>query len=112
MLRITTEKNQYVLTLRVEGRLYGPWVPVLAQCWRTVVRTSGGRRLRVDLDGVTFVDTQGKAQLIEMFVQGAELLGGSVETKAIVAEIVQQARNPNAQANADEPQRKREGETR
>jgi hypothetical protein len=41
----------------------------------------------VDLDGLTFVDAQGKARLAEMYARGAELLGEGLETKAIVAEI-------------------------
>jgi hypothetical protein len=87
MLRITTNENPQVLTLRLEGRLYGPWVAVLAECWSKAVSRRGGRRVRVDLNGVTFVDFEGKARLAEMYAQGAELLGEDLETKAIVAEI-------------------------
>ena len=88
MLRITTDKNEQALTLRLEGRLEGPWVAVLAQCWSGSLREADGRRLCVNLNGVTFVDADGKARLAEMYAQGAELLGGDLETKAIVAEIV------------------------
>ena len=90
MLRITTDKKTDALVLRLEGRLEGPWVAVLAQCWSSALPTSRGRRLCVALNGVTFVDAQGKAQLAEMYAQGAELLGDDIETKAIVAEIVRQ----------------------
>jgi hypothetical protein len=87
MLRITNTTTEQTLTLRLEGRLEGPWVAVLAQCWSTALPTSRGRRLCVDLNGVTFVDAQGKGRLAEMYAQGAELLGEDVEMKAIVAEI-------------------------
>ena len=87
MLRITTDKNAQALTLRLEGRLEGPWVAVLAQCWSDALLQSNPHRLRVDLNGVTFVDAQGKARLAEMYAQGAEFLGEQLETKAIVAEI-------------------------
>jgi len=88
MLRITTDENSEALTLRLEGRLYGPWVAVLGEVWKSAMAGSHGRRLRVDLNGVTFVDAQGKARLAEMYAQGAELLGVALETKALVAEIV------------------------
>ncbi len=52
----------------------------------------------MDLNGVTFVDAQGKAQLAEMYAQGAEFLAGDLETKAIVAEI----RTSQANASAGE----------
>jgi anti-anti-sigma regulatory factor len=87
MLRITTDDKPKCLTLRLEGRLHGPWVPVLDECWSKALPAAGGRQVRVDLNGVTFVDAEGKAQLAEMYAQGAELLGEDLQTKAIVAEI-------------------------
>ena len=45
----------------------------------------------------------GKARLAEMYAQGAELLGGDLETKAIVAEIVSQSpRGTNGNCNEGE----------
>lgn len=88
MLRITTDENPQALTLRLEGRLDGPWVAVLAEAWNAVKDMSDGRRIRVDLNGVTFVEAQGKARLAEMYAEGAELVGDDLETNAIVAEIV------------------------
>jgi hypothetical protein len=94
MLRITTNNCPQALTLRLEGRLEGPWVAVLAQCWSGALLNLNGRPLRIDLNGVTFVDADGKARLTEMYAQGAEFLAGDIETKAIVAEI--QTRRANA----------------
>jgi hypothetical protein len=88
MLRITTLDNPQVLTLRLEGRLEGPWVEVLTKCWRGATAGSAGRRLRVDLNEATFIDGEGRARLAEMYAQGAELLAEDLEMKAIVAEIV------------------------
>jgi ABC-type transporter Mla MlaB component len=87
MLRITTNENPQVLVLLLEGRLEGPWVSVLADCWSRAVRQLYGRKICVDLNGVTFVDAAGKARLAELYQQGAELVGEDLETKAIVAEI-------------------------
>ena len=91
MLRITTDDNPQVLTLRLEGRLEGLWVEVLTQCWRDALAGSANRQRCVDLNGVTFIDGEGKARLAEMYAQGAKLLAEDLETKGIVAEIVQQS---------------------
>jgi anti-anti-sigma regulatory factor len=95
MLRITTNNTAHVLVLRLEGRLEGPWVAVLAQCFGLAVRNLRGRRLCVDLNGVTFVDAAGKTRLAAMYAHGARLLGEDIETKAIVAEIVGESRGAN-----------------
>ena len=90
MLRITTDENPRVLTLRLEGRLEGPWVDLLKECWLSAVARSDKRRLRVDLNGVTFVDGQGKTRLAEMHANGADFIADDFVNKAIVAEIVGQ----------------------
>lgn len=88
MLRITTNDNPRVLTFRLEGRLEGPWVLELEQCWRGVLENGNQPIVRVDLSGVTFIDAAGKARLAQMHEQGAEFIAGDCETKAVVAEIV------------------------
>lgn len=87
MLRITTDETEQALTLRLEGRLQGPWVAVLAQSCDSAVPKLAGRRFCVDLNSVTFVDAHGMGRLAEMYAQGAELLAEDLEIKAIVAEI-------------------------
>jgi anti-anti-sigma regulatory factor len=87
MLRITIDESSRVLTLRLEGRVEGPWVPVLMDTWRGALVGSARKRHCVDLNGVTFVDGEGKAGLAEMHAQGAGFIAGDLMTKAIVAEI-------------------------
>jgi len=88
MLRITTENSPQFLTLRLEGRLEGPWVEVLTKSWRFAMAGAASRRLCVDLNEVTFIDGEGRSRLAEMYAEGAELLAEDLETRAIVAEIV------------------------
>ena len=87
MLRITTNTSRHALVLRLEGRLQGPWVAVLEQSFTGALSTRRGRRICLDLTGVTFVDTAGKVRLAQMYAQGAELMSDDIETKALVAEI-------------------------
>ena len=91
MLRITANDRPRVLSFRLEGRLEGPWVAELERCWTGMVERAGTPAIRVDLTGVTFVDAAGKTQLTAMLQQGAEFIARDCLTKAIVAEIVEEA---------------------
>jgi hypothetical protein len=86
MLRITVHDNPESLTFQLEGRLAGPWVRELEECWR---RTLAGRRptVRFDLTGVTFIDPAGKAFLAAMHREGAGFIAADCLTRAVVAEI-------------------------
>ncbi len=88
MLRITANDNPRVLTFRLEGRLEGPWVHELEQCWHSLVENGSEPTVCVDLTGVTHIDATGKARLAEMHAHGARFIAGDCLTKAIVAEIV------------------------
>ncbi len=84
MLRITTENEGNLLSFRLEGRLAGPWVAVLRDCWE---RRPSGRATEVDLRGVTFVDLAGRALLAEMTRQNAQLVACDCQMRALLAEI-------------------------
>jgi hypothetical protein len=89
MLRITVHDKPGALTFQLEGRLAGPWVRVLEECWQ---RTVDGRRVLpplLDLRGVTSIDAAGQACLAAMHRQGAELVAADCLMKAVVAEITQ-----------------------
>ena len=88
MLRITANENPRVLTFRLEGRLEGPCVSELEQCWRSMLNGESRPTVCVDLTGVTYIDAAGRARLAEMHEQGAQFIAGDCLTKAIVAEIV------------------------
>jgi ABC-type transporter Mla MlaB component len=88
MLRITADDRRRVLSLRLEGRLEGPWVGELDKCWRGMVARLDVPELRVDLTGVTFADPAGMAQLVAMHRQGAEFIADDCLTKEIVSEIL------------------------
>jgi outer membrane protein len=87
MLRITTDKKRGKLVLTVEGRLAGPWVPALEQCWREMRAGSPDEKFSVNLCGVSFIDPAGKALLKEIHHQGARLIAEGCLNQAIVREI-------------------------
>jgi anti-anti-sigma regulatory factor len=63
MLRITTHDDTGSTTLKLAGRLAGPWVTELERCWRAAGGAQRGRPLRLDLTEVTFIDAAGKQLL-------------------------------------------------
>ena len=93
MLRITTEKKRTKTVLSVEGRLVGPLVSTLEQCWRELRRASPQEKFYVDLCGVSFIDGAGKVLLREMHRQGGQLVADGCLNQAIVKEIVGEAKS-------------------
>ena len=87
MLRITTHDESSCLTLRLEGKLAGPWVAVARDCWERQLARSGGQAIHIDLRAVTYVDTAGRALLQQMSRHHAQFIGGDCQMKAILAEI-------------------------
>ena len=88
MLRITIQTDAIGTTLELEGRLTGPWVEELKDCWEEVRRSK--QEVRVTLKAVTFIDGGGKALLRLMHRHGVKLTGDGCMTKAIVETITRE----------------------
>lgn len=87
MLRITTENKRNRIFLRLEGKIAGPHVATLEQCWRELAAASPKQKFNVDLCGVSYIDSAGKALLREMHRLGADFLAEGCLNQAIVDEI-------------------------
>jgi hypothetical protein len=87
MLRITIHDAPPTLTFRLEGRLVGPWVRELEECWRGALASRREPILRVDLTGLISIDAAGRACLEALHRQGAEFVAADCLMKAVVAEI-------------------------
>lgn len=85
MLRITIQTDAIGATLELEGRLTGPWVEELKDCWERARK--GEREVSVSLKAVTFIDGPGKTLLMLMHRHGVKLTGDGCMTKAIVEAI-------------------------
>jgi ABC-type transporter Mla MlaB component len=84
MLRITrTVGDDSVETLKLEGKLQGPWV-LEAQdvCALSAAQVS---RTCLDLSGLTFADAEGVAFLRELIRRGVQVVGCS----SYIAELLQ-----------------------
>jgi hypothetical protein len=68
MLRITALQDEPTATLRLEGRLAGPWIESLRAACAEVLRE--GRGLTLDLGEVALIDRPALAVLTELAAQG------------------------------------------
>src|SRR5882757_4445587 len=105
MLRITTEKKRGKIFLGVEGRLAGPWVAALEQCWRELHVASPQEKFHINLCGVSFIDPAGKVLLKEIHRQGGQLVAEGCLNQAIVDEIVTQEKKAAGLVAKERPKR-------
>jgi len=91
MLRITVENHSHTATLKLEGKLSGPWVDELERTWYKVTNEAVGDSVLLDLCDVTFVDPEGRKQLAWMYKQGARFKTSGCLGKGIVEEIMRDA---------------------
>ena len=105
MLRITTEKKRGKTFLTVEGRLAGPWVAALEQCWRELHAASPREKFHVNLCAVSFIDPAGKALLMEIHRQGGQLVAEGCLNQAIVHEIVAREKQDASPGAKERPKR-------
>ncbi len=92
MLRITVHENPQAFTFKLEGRLSGPWLRELEECWKSTLNKQREPILRVDLTGVTYIDDAGKACLAAIHREGAELMAADCLTRDIVSEIARETK--------------------
>jgi len=88
MLKITTRMKGRAPLFELEGRLAGPWVAELERCWMTTPKPEGKDGACVDLTSVTYIDADGKALLVRMHREGADLIAAGCLTKCVVDEIM------------------------
>jgi ABC-type transporter Mla MlaB component len=71
MLKISQSGKANSFTLKLEGRVVGPWVGELRQVCETML--TEGRSLKLDLTDVTFADAEGIAVLTGFKTRGVTL---------------------------------------
>ena len=80
--RVTVQDEPKRLTMKLEGKMVGPWVTECRQAWTTLLSTLSARKLTLDLCGVTFVDEPGLRLLREIYrATGPDIITNSPLTK-------------------------------
>jgi hypothetical protein len=61
------------ITLKLEGRVVGPWVEELRETWSAAAKLPGAKSVQVDMNGVSYADQRGADLLLHMEDLGASL---------------------------------------
>jgi outer membrane protein TolC/ABC-type transporter Mla MlaB component len=85
MLKITVQRDQTSSTLLLEGKLAGPWVNEVQNSWQA--ERANAQKVCLDLNGVTFIDAEGKALLTKLHQEGATLISKGCLIRAIIAQV-------------------------
>jgi len=89
LLRISIQNDANVATLKLEGKIIGPWARELNRVWSNFKPSIGMKKLCLDLCGVTFVDKSGTRILRKIFRgTGAEILADTPLARYFAAETM------------------------
>ena len=91
MLRVTVTEQDAIEIWELEGKLSGEWVKELERCWKQST-PKPGIPVQVNLKSVSYIDAAGKQLLTEMHERGIEIKGCGCMARALVEQIVQDAR--------------------
>jgi hypothetical protein len=93
MLRITLQENEKVQTIKLEGKIAGPWVEEFNRSWQSLEPLPSSRALQLDLREVAFVDPKGRELLRKIYQQtNARFLTDSPLTRYFADDAMQQSR--------------------
>jgi anti-anti-sigma regulatory factor len=87
MMKIQVNEEGEQVILQIEGRLAGPFVAALEDCWRSTRASTADRRICVDLKNVTCIDRAARKLLQAMHGSGVQFLRAGMAIQDIVEEI-------------------------
>lgn len=85
MLRVSYSDTPEGQRWSLCGRLAGPWVDELRECWRQTRERAPRASAVVDLKDVVFIDEAGERLLAEMETAGTKLIAAGVENTHVIA---------------------------
>lgn len=95
MLRISINEDAVAATLKVEGKMVGPWAAELGRTWHDLWSPAKEKRLLLDIRGLTFADLKGRQILGEIVREtGAEILADSPLTHYFASRATASAVDP------------------
>ena len=89
MIKIQMKELDDQLTLQVEGRLAGAFVPELENCWRDARASQPNRKISVDLKSVTCIDRDGRSLLQLMHRNGVGFLRAGLAIQDILEQVME-----------------------
>jgi len=87
-LKISINDDTFGATLKIEGKIVGPWAAELNRVWRHLWASTNQKKLRLDLRDVAFIDRDGTRILREIVgATGAEVLADSPLTQYFANQV-------------------------
>ena len=96
MRKVTVLSGGTKCRMRLKGRLFSPWASELESAWEPAQQAASGKKIVVNLGGMTFMDSNGKAVLMNMIGQGTKLVARGIYSQHIVAELKSRTRAAGA----------------
>jgi ABC-type transporter Mla MlaB component len=101
VLRITIQNEADKVTLKLEGRISGPWTAELNRAWHSLDPSLERKKLSVDLCGVTYIDREGRGILAEIYRRTHARFEADTPLTRYFAEEAQSS-NGNGNGNGNE----------
>jgi len=93
MFRISIVETPAQRRLVVEGRLSGPWVAELRTTCRNANRDLEGRKLVIDLSGLTVISREGDDAIVDVMKEGgARFSCAGVLTRHVLKRLTRRCR--------------------
>jgi hypothetical protein len=92
MLRISIVDAPAQRRLVVEGKLSGPWVTELRTTCRNAKCDLEGRRLVIDLSGLTVISREGEDAIVDLMKEGAKFSCAGVFTRHVLKRLARRCR--------------------
>lgn len=87
-MKITTKEHSERVTLKLEGRIVGPWAAELDHYWQQITPALRAKSVSLDLRDTTFADADGIRILRAIYAETrAEILTGTLWTQHLAEEI-------------------------
>ena len=87
MLRVITNRNGSTIRLELHGMLGGPWVPVLQQHWRAIVRELPAAEVTVLLSDVDYIDRDGERLIRRMAADGVQFVATGCMNRYVIENL-------------------------
>src|SRR5271157_793856 len=100
MLRITVNESASAKTIKLEGKITGPWVEEFSRAWQTLGDSPRAKEVQVDLREVAFVDAKGRELLHEIYRESkAHFLTDSPLTRYFADEAMRPSQKQEKQGD-------------
>jgi hypothetical protein len=87
MLKITVLEKPKAVTIKLDGRLGGPWATELDRTWQDLASSCASRKVSIDLRDMTYADSEGKRLLREIHqMSGATFVTNSPLSRYFAAQ--------------------------